>query len=76
MVLVFMFAASWRLTVVTFVLVPCVLVISKVRVVLGGDLDRPQTRPEKLGCNLGAIAACAYKPKAPSWQAGSFPANF
>lgn len=30
MVLVFMFAASWRLTVVTFVLVPCVLVISKV----------------------------------------------
>lgn len=31
MVLVFMFAASWRLTVVTFVLVPCVLVISKVR---------------------------------------------
>jgi hypothetical protein len=30
MVLVFMFAASWRLTVVTFVLVPCVLIISKV----------------------------------------------
>lgn len=30
MVLVFMFAASWRLTVVTFVLVPCVLLISKV----------------------------------------------
>jgi ABC-type multidrug transport system fused ATPase/permease subunit len=32
MVLVFMFGASWRLTVVTFVLVPCVLVISKVRI--------------------------------------------
>jgi hypothetical protein len=31
MVLVFMFGASWRLTVVTFVLVPCVLLISKVR---------------------------------------------
>ncbi|KAF8073219.1 Abcb9 [Scenedesmus sp. PABB004] len=30
MVLGFMFAASWRLTVVTFVLVPCVLLISKV----------------------------------------------
>ncbi|WIA09667.1 hypothetical protein OEZ85_009053 [Tetradesmus obliquus] len=30
MVLVFMFGASWRLTVVTFVLVPCVLLISKV----------------------------------------------
>eukprot|EP00878_Enallax_costatus_P014219 GHUV01014873.1.p1 GENE.GHUV01014873.1~~GHUV01014873.1.p1 ORF type:complete len:765 (+),score=113.02 GHUV01014873.1:294-2588(+) len=30
MVLVFMFSASWRLTVVTFVLVPCVLLISKV----------------------------------------------
>lgn len=31
MVLVFMFGSSWRLTVVTFVLVPCVLLISKVR---------------------------------------------
>jgi hypothetical protein len=30
MVLVFMLSASWRLTVVTFVLVPCVLLISKV----------------------------------------------
>lgn len=31
MVLMFMFTASWRLTVVTFVLVPCMLLISKVR---------------------------------------------
>ena len=31
MVLGFMFSASWRLSVVTFVLVPCVLLISKVR---------------------------------------------
>jgi hypothetical protein len=25
---------------------------------------------------LGAIAACALEPKVPSWQAGSFPANY
>lgn len=31
-VLAFMFSASWRLTVVTFVLVPMVLLISKVSV--------------------------------------------
>lgn len=30
MVLVFMFSASWRLTVVTFVMIPLVLVICKV----------------------------------------------
>ena len=30
-VLAFMFSASWRLTVVTFVLVPVVLLLSKVR---------------------------------------------
>lgn len=30
-VLTFMFAASWRLTVVTFILIPVVLLISKVR---------------------------------------------
>ncbi len=31
MVLVFMFSSSWRLTVVTFILIPVVMVISKVR---------------------------------------------
>ena len=30
MVLVFMFAASWRLTVVTFIIIPVILAISKV----------------------------------------------
>lgn len=36
MVLVFMFSASWRLTVVTFVMIPLVLVICKVRGGWGG----------------------------------------
>ena len=31
MVLVFMFSASWRLTIVTFVMIPMVLLICKVR---------------------------------------------
>jgi hypothetical protein len=31
MVLVFMFSASWRLTIVTFVMIPMVLIICKVR---------------------------------------------
>jgi ATP-binding cassette, subfamily B (MDR/TAP), member 9 len=31
MVLAFMFGASWRLTVVTFVLVPCILLLCEVR---------------------------------------------
>ena len=30
MVLTFMFAASWRLTIVTFILVPVIMLISKV----------------------------------------------
>jgi len=34
MVLGFMFAASWRLTVVTFILVPAVMTLSKVCVCL------------------------------------------
>jgi hypothetical protein len=44
MVLFFMFSASWRLTVVTFILIPIVLLISEVR-------RRPAGRP---GNQMGA----------------------
>jgi hypothetical protein len=55
-VLFFMFAASWRLTVVTFVLVPLVLLISKVRAAGGSARGKGTGTPPRsgsVGCRAG-----------------------
>ena len=53
MVLVFMLSASWRLTVVTFVLVPCVLLISKV---YGGFYRKLSKRVQAALAEANAVA--------------------
>jgi ABC-type multidrug transport system fused ATPase/permease subunit len=55
MVLSFMFAASWRLTVVTFILIPVVLLISKVGVPKGGGWGAGGGRGQQAGWQVQGV---------------------
>lgn len=75
MVLVFMFSSSWRLTVVTFILIPVVMVISKVRQhsVARHTLRRVR-RAQEIGDSTVPVCGLAKAPtRLCSQRPGTFP---